>query len=215
MSPRKVRTLESDVLRILGFLKLPQPQHTAPTLILTSGLPGSGKSTFCRRLAQATSAVILESDALRRLLFDEPRYTVNESHRLFAAIHAAAEHLLSRGRLVIIDATSLSESDRRPVYRLAERTHATLHLLHFTASREVIEQRLVRRARREDGRDASSAGLTVYLLMEQRAEPPLREHRRIDTSDPMATEAALLELIEACGGDRKPVGMLGLEEETA
>ena len=46
-----------------------------PALILLSGLPGSGKSYFCQRLAHlAPPLIILESDALRAVLFSHPTH---------------------------------------------------------------------------------------------------------------------------------------------
>ena len=68
-----------------------------PALVVISGLPGTGKSQFARELQRRTGAVVLESDALRRLLFEKPSYSWQESRRLFAAIHAVAERLLCEG----------------------------------------------------------------------------------------------------------------------
>ena len=167
-------------------------------LVLTIGLPGSGKSTFARRLAPEIDATILESDALRHLLVKQPSYSRTENRRLFAALHAAAHALLGSGRSVIIDATSVRESDRIPAYELAGRTGARLIQLSFSASREVIEQRLAGRSNAVDPADNSSAGIGVYRRMAETAEPPKREHWSIDTSDDAATDAALTRVVEAC-----------------
>lgn len=192
--------LEADVSRILEATSGLTPDSTGevPTLILTIGLPGSGKSTFARRLAPMIDAVILESDALRRLLFAEPAYSRAENRRLFAALHAAARSLILAGRSVIIDATNVSEADRRPLYDVAAETGARLIQLGFTAPEDVIEERLRRRADAPDPRDSSSAGLSVYRRMAARAEAPSPEHWTIDTSNAAQTEAALAGVAEAC-----------------
>ena len=192
--------LEAGVSKILEttFNAVPDDSCVPPVLILTIGLPGSGKSTFCRRLAPLIDAVILESDAIRRHQFGEPSYSAAESRRLFAALHATARELLLRGRHVIIDATSIKESDRRPVYELGNQTGARLLQLSFSAPPHVIEQRLARRGETPDPVDSSSAGMTVYKRMTALAERPSREHWEIDTSNATSTNAALNRVVEAC-----------------
>jgi uncharacterized protein len=198
MNVAKPRRLEPDVAHILAAVPAGAPVSDDPVLVLTAGLPGSGKSTFSRRLAFETGAVVLESDALRCLLFARPYHSRAESHRLFSAVHAAARVLLSNGVSVIIDATSLKESDRRPVYALAATMSVRLLLLHFSAPEAVISQRLMRRLVGSDPEDNSTAGMDVYLSMTQRAEPLMREHWRIDTSDGRSTTSAFTKVVEAC-----------------
>ena len=62
-----------------------------------SGLPGSGKSYFCRRLASRYPIARLESDALRKALFGQPTHSPEESRRLFAACHHVLDRLLAAG----------------------------------------------------------------------------------------------------------------------
>src|SRR5688500_3913912 len=120
-SPRK-----QFVARILDSLSVRPAVVARPALILMAGLPGSGKSTFARRLAGATGATVLESDALRQLLFGGPTHEAAESHALFGAIFEAAGTLLRDGHSVIIDATNLKRSDRRPAHDLVAATGASL-----------------------------------------------------------------------------------------
>ena len=167
-------------------------------LIITVGLPATGKSTFARRLAGMTGAVVLESDAIRRLLHDPPTYSPRESFGLFRSIHAAARRLLEAGRPVIVDATSITEAHRRPLYALAEAAGVPLIIAQFQAPAGVVEGRLARRAAGRDIGDSSEAGPDVYQRMAPRFEPVRRSHWQIDTSDPAATEAALAEMAEAC-----------------
>ena len=199
--------LEVDVSRILQATptRAPAPAVDSTVVVLTIGLPASGKSTFARRLAPLIDATILESDSIRRLLFNNPTFTRIESKRLFTAIHGAARHLLDAGRNVIIDATSIRESDRRPVYNIADAASARLLLLNFVASPDVIEQRLMRRMGAPESGDNSTAGPSIHRSMAARAEPPTREHLTIDTTDAAETNAALSRVAEAC---RAEAGML-------
>jgi len=83
----KVTRLADDVSVLRQSLTgLPEPVAN-PALIFVSGLPGTGKSHFCRRLAERIDLVILESDSLRKRLFPAPSYTKEESTQLFRACH--------------------------------------------------------------------------------------------------------------------------------
>ena len=192
--------------RILASLGPLPPASNQPGLVLTVGLPGSGKSTFARRLAPQIDAVILESDVLRRLLAGQPAHTAAENRLLFRALHRAAYALLKRGVSVIIDATSLKESDRIPVYELAEAAGARLTVANLTAPFNVIEERLSRRLTAPDPDDHSDADIGVYRLMAPRAEALQRNHITIDTSDQAALAAAIdsiaveLRQVPATGG---------------
>ena len=56
---------DDDVEKLRQSLNtLPQPQ-VAPPLIVVSGLPGTGKSFFCRKLAERLPFLILASDTMR------------------------------------------------------------------------------------------------------------------------------------------------------
>jgi predicted kinase len=165
------------------------------SLVVLVGLPGSGKSTFARRLAPLLDAVILESDSLRSLLFDAPQHGEGESKRLFRAVQATTQRLLQDGRSVVVDATNLRESYRRPFYDIAAKTGARLHVVHLTAPEDVILDRLARRRDLLDPAKASSAFEAVYALLQQQEEAPAGPHLRVDTSDPVAIDAALRTLV--------------------
>ena len=178
-----VSPLAEDVERILTEVGSLPPPRQRPALVMAAGLPGSGKSRFCRELRRRTRAVILESDALRQVLFPRPDHSQAESRRLFAAIHAAIERLLRAGVHTILDATNLAEWQREPIYAIAERTGARLVLVWFKASPRIVQGRLaVRSGGRADTQDSSTAGLAVYERMRAQVEGIRRPHRVVDTS---------------------------------
>ena len=47
-------------------LTIPPPALGQPVLVVLCGLPGTGKTTLARRLADALPAVIIESDRVRQ-----------------------------------------------------------------------------------------------------------------------------------------------------
>jgi hypothetical protein len=151
-------------------------------LVVLSGLPGTGKSTFARRLTERLPLLVLETDALRKALVDEPRHTRGESARLFAACHQLIQDLLTQGVPVLFDATNLQESHREPLYRIAELTGAKVILVYTTAPTEVVRERLQRRQQGKAPQDNSQADWRVYQRMRLSVDPIRREHFVADTS---------------------------------
>jgi len=171
-----------DVRRLRESLgSLPEPV-VRPSLVVVSGLPGTGKSYFCRRLAGKTPVVILESDALRKVIFHPPTYSAEESSRLFETIHRLAADLLARGITLVLDATNLGEFHRERLYHIAEQSGARLIVVRICAPAQLVHQRLLGRAARMDVWDNSDAGWQVYERMRTRAETIRRNHFKVDTS---------------------------------
>jgi len=170
----------SGVLCLLkGLGELPEPV-AEPVLILISGLPGTGKSYFSKRLAERVPFLVLESDALRKTLFSPPSYTPRESARLFRIIHLLLQDLLNEGISVILDATNLSERFREQLYGIADHLNARLILVHVEAPPEVVYQRLENRAM--DSENKSDADWAVYRRMRSSADKIQRKHYVVDTS---------------------------------
>jgi predicted kinase len=177
-----VGSLDADVEKLRQSLNgLPQPQ-VEPPLIVVSGLPGTGKSFFCRKLAERLSFPILASDTSRKILFPFPRYKESENKRLFSAYHVLIEELLGKGIPVIFDATNLLEHHREYLYRAAERAGAKLILVWVEAPTEVVRQRLLARKKAATSQDDSEADWEVYNKMKPRREKISRNHLVVDTS---------------------------------
>ena len=174
--------LAEDVDRIMIEVGPLPPSRSRPALVMAAGLPGSGKSRFCRDLSRRSGAIVLESDALRQALFGRPDHSQSESRRLFAAIHGAIGRLLRAGVHTILDATNLAEWQREPVYAIAEREGARLILLWLAAPPRVVQTRLTNRHRGADPSDQSTAGLAVHERMRAQTEKIQRPHRVVDTS---------------------------------
>jgi len=183
-------SLDEDVEKLRQSLNgLPQPQ-VEPPLIVVSGLPGTGKSFFCRKLAERLSFPILASDTLRKILFSSPQYKESENKRLFSACHVLIEELLRKGIPVIFDATNLLEHYREYLYRAAERGGAKLILVWVEAPPEVVRQRLLAREEAAMPQYDSQAGWEVYNKMKPQREEISRNHLVVDTSQDITTAIA-------------------------
>jgi predicted kinase len=172
----------ADANRLAGsFSPLPEAE-AQPAIIVVSGLPGTGKSYFCRRLAERLPFLILESDALRKQLFSVPTYSAVESAHLFRTIYYLIEDLLKKGMPVILDATNLEERHRERIYNIAGRLNARLIMVNVQAPPELVQKRLKRRMERKNKQDNSDADWTVYQKMRTTAEKISRNHFTADTS---------------------------------
>lgn len=138
----------------------------SPALILLCGLPGAGKTTFAKELARRLPFEHIESDAVRLALSPAPRYSPAESAAVFARVDAAARKALKSGRHALIDATNVTNRDRKRFLRLAHELGARLVAVRLTAPDDVIRERL--RAPREG---FSQAGVAVFERMRPRLQP--------------------------------------------
>ena len=174
--------LVSDVKRLTESLgQLPEPM-VEPAFVVVSGLPGTGKSHFCSRLAERLPLVILESDALRKTLFPSPSYSPVESSRLFRACHLLIEGLLKKGIPLILDATNLSERYRERLYNIADRLDVRLILVRVEAPAKEVRERLKARQEGRNPGNKSDADWEVYQRMKLAVQRIGRNHYAVDTS---------------------------------
>jgi predicted kinase len=114
-----------------------------PRVILTIGLPGSGKSTYIKR----AGITPLSSDTLRQWLIDDP--TDQSIHyRVFLTLRYLLRHRLALRRpITYIDATNLTADERRPYIAIAQLFGADVEALFFDIPVEVCIERNQRRHR--------------------------------------------------------------------
>jgi len=101
------------------------------TLVILSGLPASGKSELrLRRAVNADMATWVSSDAIRdeitplqpRIIGGKVRFARNESANpaVFAIMRLRVRAGLQMGRTVVVDATNLTDADRKEWVDIAE-----------------------------------------------------------------------------------------------
>lgn len=179
-------SLGQEVAKLRSSLsRLPEPA-AKPCLVLVSGLPGTGKSHFCHKLAERVPLAILESDALRRVIFPNPSYSLDESGHLFQVLHRLVEQLLKEDIPLVLDATNLSERHREHLYSIADRLNAKLVIVQVTAQPELVRQRLEDRPKIRERTDSSEADWAVYEKMKPTVDRIRRNHFVVDTSRDMA-----------------------------
>jgi predicted kinase len=153
-----------------------------PTLHLTCGLPGSGKTTLARRLAVEREALRFTVDELMLALGGD-LYDEELRDRVEAMLIELAFELLAAGRSCILDFGLWSRVERNAL-RLRARAQGVRVELH------VLDVALEELMRRIDTRYADAPHTTAEITAEQLAawassfEAPDEEERRLFDSAP-------------------------------
>lgn len=152
-------------------------------LLITCGLPGSGK-TFCsQRLLEGSGAVRVRSDVERKRLFGLPAladsrahgvdlYTAEATRRTYARLLELAGIALRAGFPVVLDAAFLRRDERAAARALAASLQVAFGILACDAPEEELRRRLRARAG-----DASEADVAVLARLRGGAEPLTAEER--------------------------------------
>lgn len=138
-------------------------------LVLVGGLPGTGKTTVARGLADQVGAVLVRSDELRRSLPESRRYDPAATDAVYAQMLHRAADLLARGEQVVLDATWADASHRALARAAAGEVAADVVEIECEVSAEVARERI--RTRLEDGSDLSEATPEVADRMAERFAP--------------------------------------------
>jgi predicted kinase len=106
-------------------------------IVITVGLPGSGKSTYLAKLGVNA----ISSDAIRQLLADDP--TDQTIHpKVFATIRYLLRQRLAIGRpMSYVDATHLTVEERRPYVEIARWYGCDLEAMFFNVPADVCRER--------------------------------------------------------------------------
>jgi aminoglycoside phosphotransferase family enzyme/predicted kinase len=139
----------------------------APSLLITAGLVGSGKSALAQALAKRLGLVVISSDVTRKRLasipetehrfeeFDAGIYSPEFSRKTYDAMLTEARNILIEGSSVIIDASFIKAEQRLKAKRLAQELNAGFFVLECALDEELTRKRLAERLKQgsvSDGR---------------------------------------------------------------
>lgn len=152
-----------------------------PTLMLTHGFSGSGKTTATQSLLEGCGAIRVRADVERKRLFGlaaNARSDAQVNARLYSAgatgathqrLREAARVALRSGFSVILDATFLDHAPRVLAKALADALGVGFVVIDFPVDAQTLRQRVQQRTARGD--DASDADLAVLESQLAHAQP--------------------------------------------
>lgn len=164
----------------------------SPALIITHGLPGSGKSTFAQAASERIQAIRIRSDVERKRLFGmkplddsgsragDGIYSADATRRTYARLHELAHDLLEAGFPVIVDAAFLKQEERAQFHALARGMSIPFAIVSMRASAATLHERVVQR--RDAENDASEASLDVLQMLQtaQQSLSPYEQARTVE-----------------------------------
>lgn len=171
---------------------------STPTLLITTGLVGSGKSALAQALAKRMGLVVISSDITRKRLaaipetehrfeeFNTGIYSPEFSRKTYDAMFSTARSILKEGGSVIIDASFIKSIERRRAKGIAEGIRADFFILEVTLEEGLTRQRLAQRLKQGS---VSDGRWQIYQqqqgVLEPVTEVPSRNRVIIDTSRPV------------------------------
>jgi predicted kinase len=116
------------------------PTDKKIALVVLVGAPGSGKSTFGKKFSEDQGLTYISSDELRAR-FGSGEEDQSVSGAVFAYIKRTIPQLLSTGKSVVIDATSMSKKDRSDYVKFANDVGAYKIAITFEVDRNTLLKR--------------------------------------------------------------------------
>jgi predicted kinase len=109
-------------------------------IYLLCGLPGSGKSTWAKKKAKETEALIINKDQIRTMLFGEYGYRPEVEDIVRKITHGSILAVKSSKRDVIIDECNITKEKRSEVMMYTETTPTVC--VYFTEKENNLKNRM-------------------------------------------------------------------------
>mgnify|MGYP006286858303 CR=1 FL=1 len=154
------------------------------SLIIMSGLSGSGKSRIASELADRLGCTIVASDAVRKQLaglspeekrhvpYGKDLYSEKWTVRTYDEMIRRGVTEIEKGQPVILDASFLQEWERDKAVEMAQQSGVQLVIAECVAPYDMLLKRLA-------GRDSISDARPEILDRQRETQEPVREHEDV------------------------------------
>lgn len=156
------------------------------TLIEFGGLPGTGKSTLARHLANRMGALLVRIDAIEGAMWRNGLRPEQTGVAAYSVAHDLAAEHLSRGLPVVADAVNPVEAARAGWRDLASKLHAR-HAVIETSCSDVREHRRRVETRTIDIPDFPRPSWEWVSQQAKEYEPRTDERLVLDTTQDLDT----------------------------
>ena len=158
-----------------------------PSLSITHGASGSGKTTVSQQILEKDGAIRIRSDIERKRLYNleatessksglgEGIYSKEASAKTYMQLEKFARMIVSAGFSVIVDATFLQREDRQPFQELARDLSVGYFIIELEADEAELKKRVQKRLSEQE--NASEADLKV-LEKQLSTMKPLEEEEK-------------------------------------
>ena len=155
-------------------------------IVIMAGLPGTGKSTVARAVAQRTGAIVLDKDIIRAAMFPTTiDYTSGQDDVVMEAMLSAAQYLLRHdlASIVILDGRPFSQNSQlRHVIDFAEGAPTQWKLIECVCHEEVARRRL----ESDRSHPAANRDWNLYQAVKARYEPKPQPKLVVDTDQELS-----------------------------
>lgn len=144
-----------------------------PTLFLMLGVPGAGKTTTAKLIAEVSGASHVWADLERQKRFGRPPYSHDENVALYDDLNTQALELIGAGKSVVYDTAFNLRADRELLRGMAGRHHARTVIVWVVAPEDLARARATTSAHdpatRPQGGDMS---IEDFIRLSRKLEPP-------------------------------------------
>ncbi|MGH9516325.1 MAG: AAA family ATPase [Terriglobales bacterium] len=157
-------------------------------LVLMAGLPGAGKSTLSRALAEELDGTVVDKDMVRAALFTPPdiEYSTEQDDFCMAVMLKVAGYLFRKdpARIVFLDGRTFSRNYQlKRATGFADAISQPWRILECVCSESSARRRLSN----DFGHPAGNRNFNLYLQVKSRFEEITFPKTVIDTDQPIET----------------------------
>jgi predicted kinase len=110
-------------------------------LLIFCGIPGSGKTTIARIVAEKIPrSILIQTDAVREML-GHPNYGADESRFVYDGCMAVARQALRNGYTVLLDGTFMREEYRSKAKDVLHRNYSRVDVVYVACGLETALRR--------------------------------------------------------------------------
>lgn len=158
-------------------------------LVMICGLPGTGKSTLAKAVAEKIDAVYLNSDSIRLGMLEEREYTEEEKKQVYEAMFEKSAEEMKEGKNVVLDATFYKKELRDDAKETADEAGTDFYVIECVTHEDLLRERILNRGKEET---ESEADFEVYKKVKEQFEPVSEEHLAVDTSNEIEKQVELV-----------------------